>query len=349
MLEIRTALEELCAQPGPSGFESPAAQVAARLLDPLVDEVSTDKLGNVVGVRRCGKPGAKRLLLDAHLDEIGLIVIGIEDGFLRFRTIGGVDPRMLPDRELTVLTDPPLFGLVSCLAPHVQKKGDSDKSVAIPDLIVDIGMSQEEAVKAVPIGTPMVYRGGCFALGEENMCGKAMDDRACFVTLLRCAELLQGKELDVDLYIMGSVREEVGGSGAKVGTFAVAPDWCVAVDVTHGKTPDAPNPRDRVCELSGGPAIGVGPNMTRHLTERMVAKAKEKEIPYQLEVMEGHTGTNGWHMQISREGVATSVVSLPLKYMHTPMEVISLEDMESVAKLLAAFTENLGKEAEELC
>lgn len=349
MLEIKKALETLCGAGAPSGFETPAAELASELLRPLVDEVSIDRLGNVIGVRRCGKPGAKRLLLDAHLDEIGLIVIGIEDGFLRFRAIGGVDPRMLPDRELTVLTEPPIFGLVACLAPHVQKPGDSDKSVAIEDLLVDIGMSQEEAVKAVPIGTPMVYRGSCFTLGEDAMCGKAMDDRACFVTLLRCAELLKDKELDVDLYLMGSTREEVSGAGARVGTFAIDPDWCVAVDVTHGRTPDAPNPKDRTLELLGGPAIGVGPNMTRCLTERMVEKAKASEIPYQLEVMAGHSGTNGWGMQISREGVATSVLSLPLKYMHTPIEVLALEDLEAVAKLLAAFAENLGEEAGEIC
>lgn len=347
MLDIKSTLERLCTQGAPSGFESPAASVAAELLRPLVDEVEIDRLGNVIGVRRCGKPSAKKLLLDAHLDEIGLIVIGIEDGFLRFRAIGGVDPRMLPDRELTVLTDPPIFGLVSCLAPHVQKPGDSDKSVGIEDLFVDIGMSQEEAVKAVPVGTPMVYRGGCFALGEGSMCGKAMDDRACFVTLLRAAELLNEKALDVDLYIMGSTREEVGGAGAKVGAFAIDPDWCVAVDVTHGKTPDAP--KDRALELLGGPAIGVGPNMTRWMTERMIAKAKANEIPYQLEVMAGSSGTNGWGLQISREGIATSVLSLPLKYMHTPIEVLALEDMEMVARLLAVFAENLGEEAGEIC
>ena len=179
------------------------------------------------------------------------------------------------------------------------------------------------------------------------MCGKSMDDRACFVTLLRAAELLKDKELDVDLYIMGSTREEVSGAGAKAGTFAIDPDYCVAVDVTHGRTPDGP--KDRSCELFGGPAIGIGPNMTSWMTRRMKAKAEENQIPWQPEVMAGHTGTNGWHMQISREGVATSVISLPLKYMHTPIEVLALEDMESVAKLLDAFTEGLGKEAEVLC
>ena len=335
---MRQALERLCTCTAPSGFEGPAAAVAAELLRPLVDEVSIDRMGNVLGVRRSKTPGAPKLLLDAHLDEIGLIVTGVEDGFLRFRSIGGVDPRMLPGRELVVLTDPPLRGLVACPAG-----GDEDKSVPLNELYVDVGLSQEEAERAVPVGTPMVYRAGCFPLGEEQMCGKSMDDRACFVTLLRAAELLRDKELDVELHILGSTREEVSGAGAVVGTWAVAPDFCVAVDVTHGKTPDGP--ADKTFELGGGPAIGVGPNMTRWMTERMIAKAKEHGIPYQMEIMSGHTGTNGWEMQISREGVATSVLSLPLKYMHTPVETLSLADMEGVAQLLAAFTENLGKEA----
>ena len=335
---MRQALERLCTCTAPSGFEAPAAAVAAELLRPLVDEVSIDRMGNVLGVRRSKTPGAPKLLLDAHLDEIGLIVTGVEDGFLRFRSIGGVDPRMLPGRELVVLTDPPLRGLVACPAG-----GDENKSVPLNELYVDVGLSQEEAERAVPVGTPMVYRAGCFPLGEDQMCGKSMDDRACFVTLLRAAELLRDKELDVELHILGSTREEVSGAGAVVGTWAVAPDFCVAVDVTHGKTPDGP--ADKTFELGGGPAIGVGPNMTRWMTERMIAKAKEHGIPYQMEIMSGHTGTNGWEMQISREGVATSVLSLPLKYMHTPVETLSLADMEGVAQLLAAFVENLGKEA----
>ena len=335
---MRQALERLCACTAPSGFEAPAAAAAAELLRPLVDEVSIDRMGSVLGVRRSKAPNAPKLLLDAHLDEIGLIVTGIEEGFLRFRSIGGVDPRMLPGRELTVLAPTPLRGLVAC-----PSGGDGDKSVPIPELYVDVGLSQAEAEKAVPIGTPMVYRAGCFPLGEDQLCGKAMDDRSCFVTLLRAAELLRDRELDVELWILGSTREEISGAGAVTGTWSVAPDFCVAVDVTHGRTPDGP--ADKTFELGGGPAIGVGPNMTRWMTERMLSKAKEHGIPYQLEVMSGHTGTNGWEMQISREGVATSVLSLPLKYMHSPIEVLSLSDMEQVARLLAAFAENLGKEA----
>lgn len=347
-MTTKERLQALCSLNGPSGFEHPVSEKAAELLRQVgMDEVTVDKMGNVLGVRRCGKPGAKKLLLDAHLDEIGLMVTGIQDGYLRFRSIGGVDPRMLPARELNILTDPPIFGVVACLPPHVQTAEEAENSIPIKDLFIDIGMTQEQAEKAVPIGTPITYRGGCFELGNVQMCGKSMDDRACFTILLRAAELLADKELDVDLYILGSTREEVSGVGAIVSTNRVIPDFCVAVDVTHGRTPDAP--KDRACELGGGPAIGVGPNMTHWMTRRMKAKCKENDWPYSLEVMEGHTGTNGWHMQICQEGIATSVVSLPLKYMHTPIEVLNLNDVEAVANLLAAFTVGLGEEAETIC
>lgn len=338
-MDMRHVLEWLCGCAAPSGFETPAAEAARALLEPLMDEVRVDRMGNVIGLRRCGRPGAKKVLLDAHLDEIGLIVTGAEEGFLRFRTIGGVDPRMLPGREVTILTAPPITGVVAVPGPG---QADQDKSVPLKELVVDAGLTQEQAERLV--GVPMVYRGSCFPLGEDQMCGKAMDDRSCFAALVRAAELLEGKDLDVDLYVMGSTREEVSGAGAAVGAWSVIPDCCVAVDVTHGRTPDGP--ADRTFALGGGPAVGVGPNMARWMTRRLLDKAREREIPCQQEVMSGHTGTNGWEMQISREGVATAVVSLPLKYMHSPIEVLSLTDLEHTAALLAAFVEDLGKEGQ---
>lgn len=344
-MEVRSVLAALVEEKGPSGFETTVAKTAQRLLEPYVDETYFDRLGSLIGVKRCGKKNAPRLLLDAHLDEIGLMVTGIEEGFLRFRAIGGVDPRMLPDREVTVLAAEPLFGVVACLPPHVQSASDHDKAMPIDRLYIDVGLTQEEAEAKIPIGTPITYRCGCFSLGENRICGKSLDDRACFAALLRCAELLNGEELDVDLYIMGSSREEVGGAGAACGAFAIAPEACVAVDVTHGETPDVRNPKDRVTKLGGGPAIGLGPNCVRALTDQLRARAKELDMPVQLEVMPGNTGTNAWDMQIAREGIATAVVSLPLRYMHTPVEVVDLDDLEAVARLLAAFVKGYGKEA----
>lgn len=340
---LKEMLTALCPLPGPSGFERPVALKAAELIRPLVDQVEIDQMGNLIGVRRCGKENARRVLLDAHLDEIGLIVIGSENGFLRFRTIGGVDPRMLPDREITILTNPPLFGVVACLPPHVLKDGDADRSAPITELFIDTGLTQEQVESLIPAGTPCVFRDGCFELGDHQMCGKSMDDRACFITLIRALQILKDKTLDVDLYILGSVREEVSHGGAATAAYAIAPDCCVAVDVTHGKTPDSP--KDRTSELGGGPAIGVGPNMTRWMTERMFAKASEASISVQYEVMAGASGTNGWDLQIAREGIATSVLSLPLKYMHSPVETLDLNDMEAVAQLLSEFVCGIGEEA----
>ncbi len=345
-MNYERVIDRLCSLSGPSGFEESVAQAAKELLEPLVDEISINRLGSVLGVRRCGKENAPKLLLDAHLDEIGFIVTGHEDGFLRFATLGGVDPRMLPDREVTIMTQPPMLGVVACLPPHIQDREDMDNSVPVSESYIDVGLSQEEAQKLIPIGTPITFREGCTALGEELLCGKAMDDRACFAILLDVAERLKDRELDVDLYILGSTQEETSSAGAITAAYGAAPDMCVAVDVTHGATPDAK--KEQTFPLGDGPVVGVGPNCTRWMSDRFIKLAKQLEIPSQLEVMAGHSGTNAWPLQISREGVATAVLSLPLRYMHTPVEVCSRKDLEDTARLLAAFVENLGEEAQQV-
>ncbi len=341
-MDVENALARLAGEGGPSGFEAPVAQAARKLLDPYMDRTWLDPLGNLVGVRRCGRPGARRLLLDAHLDEIGFLVTGHEEGFLRFTTLGGVDPRMLPDRELTVLTDPPLSGVVACLPPHVQSREEMDKSLPVSKLYLDVGLSQAQAQARVPVGTPAVYRADCAPLGPDLLCGKALDDRACFVLLLDALERLAGEELDVDLYVLGSVREETNSAGAIAAAYGARPDCCVAVDVTHGDSPDAP--KEKTFPLGGGPVIGLGPNCTRWMSRRLEAKARELEMPYQVEVMAGNSGTNGWPLQVSREGVATAVLSVPLRYMHTPIETVHRRDLADTARLLAAFVKGIGEE-----
>ena len=149
-MNYEQTLSCLCALSGPSGFESEVAEAAAELLRPLTDEVYITRLGSVAGVRRCGREDAPRLLLDAHLDEIGFIVTGHDEGFLRFAPLGGVDPRMLPDREVVILTDPPIHGVVACLPPHVQTAEDMDKSLPVKDLYIDVGLPQEEAERPEP-------------------------------------------------------------------------------------------------------------------------------------------------------------------------------------------------------
>ena len=341
-MDYEQVLSHLCSLAGPSGFEAPVAEAAASLLRDYMDEVTVTKMGSVVGVRRCGAANAPKVLLDAHLDEIGFIITGHEEGYLRFAPLGGVDPRMLPDRELTILTTPARTGVVACLPPHIQTSEDMDRSQPIRDLYLDVGLTQEEAQKQIPVGTPAVYRTGCSPLGTQLFCGKALDDRACFAIFLDVLEQLKDSDLDVDLYVLGSTQEETHSTGAITAAFDIVPDLCVAVDVTHGDSPDAS--KDKTFKLGGGPVIGVGPNCTKWMTKRLERVAKELEMSYQLEVMSGHSGTNGWDLQISREGVATAILSLPLRYMHTPVETAHRSDMEDTAKLLAAFLRGIGQE-----
>ena len=279
-MNYEETLSRLCALSAPSGFEGPAVQAAAELLRPLADEVYTTRLGSVVGVRRCGRENAQKLLLDAHLDEIGLIVTGHEEGFLRFAPLGGVDPRMLPDREVVLLTDPPIHGVVACLPPHVQTADDMNNSLPIKDLYIDVGLSQEEAERRIPIGTPATYRGGCAPLGEELLCGKALDDRCGFAVLLDVLERLKDTPLDVDLYVLGSTQEETHSTGAITAAYELAPNLCVAVDVTHGDSPDAS--KHETFKLGGGPVVGVGPNCARSLSWRLKELAELAEVDIEM-------------------------------------------------------------------
>lgn len=341
-MDILASLTALCTCSGPSGREGRTLDQAADLLRPFVDRVWQDPFGNVVGVRRCGKENAKRVVLDAHLDEVGLVITGAKDGFLTFRPVGGIDPRILPDQEVTILSQPPRLGVVAVLPPHVQKAGEADNSLTIDQLCLDAGLTQKEGEEL--IGTFAVPKSRVRSLLNGRVSAKALDDRAGFVTLLRTAELLRDVSLDVDLYFLGSSREETNGGGALVGAFALDPHCFVAVDVTHARTPDAP--KEGTFPAGEGTVIGLGPNIARWMSQRLIDKAKN-ELPYSLEVMTGHSGTNAWRVQTAREGIATAVLSLPLKYMHSPVETLDLADLETTAVLLAAFVTDLAKEGGE--
>lgn len=327
---------------GPSGFEGRVAEKAAELMRPYVDEVETDRLNNVIGIRHSKKEGVKKLLLSAHLDEVGLMVTKIEEGFLRFRAVGGIDERILPAREVTVLTEPPIFGVIGALPPHLQTAEEMESPLKTEDLSIDAGLSQEQAEKLIKIGTPVVFSEKAGPLREPYFSGKALDDRACFAVLLRTLELLKGRELDAELIIQASSQEELGARGAGTGAYAYYPDYAVAVDVTHGRTPDAS--KEMTFETGGGATVSLGPNTNRRLARKLIRLAEKNGIKWQPEVMEGNTGTDAWPMQVVRKGIATAVVSLPLRYMHTPVETINLEDLEAAAKLLAELALNLDRE-----
>ena len=342
-MNLVQALFALSAARGPSGREwetggTCVLDTARELLKPLVDESWTDPHGNLIGVRK--KPGAPRVLLDAHLDEVCLFVTGQKEGFLTF--LGrGTDPRLLPDTVVKVLTpDGELTGVVTCLPPHVLTQAEKDAPFELEDLFIDCGLSEQEAEGL--IGCPVVYDTEPFLLAEHRLCGKSLDDRTCYAMFLRTLELVRDKDLAVEVYLVGSSQEETTGGGAAAAAYALDPDWAIVSDVTFGDSPDCS--KEETFPLGGGVLLGWGPHLNRGLANLIRRTAEELDLACDLEIVPGDTGTNASDIQISREGVPTAMVSVPLRYMHTPREVIDLRDIETGARLVAGVLERLGRE-----
>ncbi len=305
----------------------------------FLDDVTTDAFGNVIGIRRCGIPGAKCLLLDAHIDEIGLISTGSRDGFLTFEMLGGVDPRILPAREVSVLSEPPLHGVITASPPHLQTAEEMDNALKKEDLYIDIGASDDKDINVAP-GTPIVFSSDCVKLQNGYISARALDDRASLAALLHAVDSLKNRRLALDIVVVGSVQEELGCRGAKVCGYEINPDYALVVDVTHATTPGAD--KRKTFDAGSGAAIGIGPNMNKKLSDMLINIAKDKKIPYTIEVCPGDSGTNAWELQTAREGIATALLSIPLKYMHTPVETVKTSDIEAVSKLVCEFAIQLG-------
>ena len=344
MMDVKQALFALSACVGPSGAEQGVYETAKNTLLPYVDSVTRDVMGNLIGVRASKASSLGCLLLDAHLDEVGMLVTDHDNGFLKFAAIG-IDPRILPGLEVKVCTEPPIFGVVTCLPPHVVPSEERDKAFEMDELRVDCGLTAEEAPTRVPVGTRIVYATEPFCIGKTAVCGKSMDDRACFVILCRVMELLKDEALPMDVCVLGSVQEEFSALGAITGGYSIDPTEAIVVDVSFAETPDTP--KDESKPLGSGPMIGVGPVDNRRMSQKLIALAKKAGIPYTREVLPGRTGTNADEIQISREGVAVCNVSLPLRYMHTPIEVVDLNDIEHCAQLIAAYIRS--REEDALC
>ena len=337
-MSLADKIKKLTNAYGVSGDEFRISKIAAELMAPYCDRVEIDDFGNVLGYRDCGIPGAKTVMLDAHIDQIGFLITEVtEEGFLRFTTVGGVDQRMLLGSELTVLTKKgPILGIVAAIPPHLQKDGDDKKSVPIPEMVVDVGMTGEQAKKVVRVGDYMAFANDAMELQGDALCGKAFDDRACLVCLLHTMDLLQGKPLAVNVVVSASTKEETGFQGGISAGFKVQPDYAIAVDVTHARTGDAPQV---IVKLGDGPNVDMGSNSNPKFAKRVIEVARAKQIPHIVTSCPAGSGTNAWPIQMQGQGVTTLVVSLPLKYMHSPVEMLRMSDVKNVGKLLAAFIE----------
>ena len=334
--------------PSPSGYESPLQQVVREYVAPFADQVAGDVHGNVMAVRN---PGAeRRVMLAGHCDQIGLIVQYIDtDGYLFIQAIGGWDPQMLVGQRTTVWTDNgPVFGVIGRKPIHLLTEEERKQVPKMKDLWLDIGAAnKEEAEKLVRVGDPITVELAHREMRNERIASPAMDDKCGLWVVMEALRRIDAEKLRWAVYAVSTVQEEVGLRGAKTSAFGIDPHVGIAVDVTHATDcPTVEKKEEGDIALGKGPVIERGPNMNPKVVRRLIEIAKAHEIPLQISASGKATGTDANSIQINRAGVATGLVSIPSRYMHSPVEVIALPDMDRAADLLARFCEGLG-EAED--
>ncbi len=336
---MRKLIEKLSSLRGISGRETRVGEETAAILSPYCDSVGIDPLGSVIAYRGCGLKGAPSVLIEAHIDEIGLMVSSVcENGALRFVNVGGVDERILPSLEVTVHGAEDIPGIIGFMPAELT---DASKSYKLSELVIDTGLKAERVRELVKTGDFVTLPQSVGALGKHQISSKTMDDRASLAALISVMKRLRNEKLCCDVYLSAAVQEEVGCRGGKTSSYAVMPDMAVAVDVTHGITPD----NDRNAFKTGaGAVISKGPNLHPRLTDRLIKTARANGIKYCVDVDGGNTGTDAWEIQVAGAGIPAALLSIPLKYMHTSVETLDVRDVKAVAELLASFIKGLGSD-----
>ncbi len=346
--EMFNTLKTLAEAVGVSGHEDEVRGIVVDMLKPYADEVRIDTLGNVVAVKK-GSAGKGRVMLAAHMDEIGLMVSHIDkNGFLRFQPIGGWSPIILPGQRVLVLAEDgrKVRGVVGSKPPHIMKPEEAKQVPELKNLFIDIGVtSREEAEKlGITVGSVVVIERTVERLGnEDRVSGKAFDDRVGLAVMIHA--FMEADKLESDLYAVATVQEEVGLKGARTSAFSISPDVALALDVTIAADVPGVEESAQITGLGKGPAIKVmdgrsGGGLITHpeVKKMLISIAREEGIPYQLEVLPGGT-TDAAIIALNREGVPAGVVSIPTRYIHSPVEVLSLEDTVNAVKLTKRFAE----------
>lgn len=334
-------LRQLTDSSGPSGFEQPIQQLIRSELGHYTDEIRTDVHGNVIAaLNPIAQP---RVMLTAHCDEIGFLIRYIdEQGFLYFAPIGGFDAATLPaDRVLIQTPTGPITGVIGRKLIHMLHGEERNKLPDISEMWIDIGVAnKEEAQKLVPLGSPVTRAAQLARLNGDLVVSKALDDRAGIFTIIEAMRRIheQQEALQASVFCVSAVQEEVGSRGATTSAYSVAPLIAIAVDVTF--TSDHPGTSKQEIgeiKLNGGPVITLGGNINPRVYQLLVKAATEAGIAYQIDPQAASTYTDTDLVQIARGGIATGLVSIPCRYLHTGSEIASLKDMDEVADVLARF------------
>ena len=342
-MDIKKILSEATSILGVSGQEESVAAYFAGQFKPYVDEVAVDSMFNVIAHKKGTGP---KVMLCAHLDEIALMVNKIEDdGCVRFASVGGVDPRILPGSRVWVHgREGKIFGTIGALPPHLMSAEDRANNYKMDKLHIDLGMSAEKVRAQVRVGDLVTFNTPFTELANGQVAAKSLDDRVCVAIMLRAAERLQKMVCEADVYFVCSAQEEVGGRGAQAAAFSVDPDLAVVLDVdfalTPGCGPDVAQPLD-------APVVTHGPFVQPKLNKRLMDCAKAHHVKLSQNVSSRSTGTDADEIGVSRAGVPTVLLSLPEKYMHTSVETISLDTLEESARLLAHFVSELDASWED--
>lgn len=324
----------------PSGFEDQAAEIWKKEAEEFADEVKGDLHGNSFAV--VNKGGSPRVMLAGHTDEIGLMVTQItDDGYLFFTTIGGWDNQVMPGQRVRVRgKNEEVIGVVGRKPIHLLEEEEQKKVVKTEDLWIDMGVeNKEEAEKLVEVGSAGVLDYSFTRLQGDVVAARGFDDKSGGFVVLEAARKLAKLNPQAEVHAVATVQEEIGLRGAQTSAFGINPDIGIAVDVSFATdTPSMDKEKRKVgeAELNAGPLLSKGPNINPVLFRKMVQIAEKNDIPYQITGAPGGTGTDANAIQLTRGGVATGLVSVPNRYMHSPCEVVSLSDLDHIIDLLAS-------------
>lgn len=339
---------ELLNTPSPSGYEQPVQKIVRDWAGQYSDEIRTDCHGNVVAA--LNPQGSPRILLDGHCDQIGLMVQHIDDdGFLYVQPIGGWDSQILLGQSVTVWAESgPIHGVIARKPKHLLRPEEAKKVPEVTDLWVDIAVRDgKEAKEIVAIGDPITVTLGMKELRNDCVCGPKMDDSTGLFVVFEALRLLHGQQFDPAVFVVSAVQEEIGLRGAQTAAFGIDPDVGIAVDVTHATDcPTISKKEHGDVRLGKGPVLFRGPNINPVVFRMLKQISEEQNLPIQLKGANRGTANDANALQLTRSGVAAGCLGIPNRYMHTPVEVVSLKDLETAATLLAQFVLAVTKETD---
>ena len=330
-----------------AGFEKASAEKVAELFRGYCDYVEVDKFSNVICIKKGTYEKAKKIMITAHIDEIGFLVRSIDEkGFVGITSIGGIDSKILLAQEVIIHGKQEVIGIIGATPPHLMKAEDSNKPVKINDLFVDTGFSGNELKEIVSVGDTVSFKSKFTIMNEQKVSGKSLDNRASVACMLEILDRLKNIKHENDIIFVASTQEETSLVGVKTAAYSLMPDAAIVIDACHGDIPDLS--KDYSSTPGKGPEISIGPNLHPKMVNKLFELGKEHCIPFQKMVEAGDTGTEAWATQVSTKGIPTALLSIPIKYMHTAVETLNIEDIKFTARLAAEFAKMGSTELEEL-